>query len=153
MTANNGGKMTQSATKVHVISVTPLQQVTLRITLNEYFRKQCEELLATAGIGGGKAVDPTIGRFDTLFACYQACSAGLPSPVSAKYARTKMLFLGPTAMKYMTEAVNMFSIEDGTLDAEYREAISNALPTLRSLINTSAGHEYTMDEIKAAGLQ
>ena len=144
--------MTQSA-KMHVVSLSPLQQVVLRITLNEHFRKQCEELLATAGVGGGKAVEPTIGRFDHVFACYQACSAGLPGPLGAKNARTKMLFLGPTAMQYMSEAVNLYATDRSSLETEYKDTVETALPTLRALVNISAEHEYTMEDLKAAGLQ
>ena len=142
-----------SDTKVHIISISPIQQVTLRFTLNEYFRKQCEELIATSAAGGTTSVDAVIGRYDHFFACYQACTAGMPSPVSAKYSRTKMLFLGPTAMKYMAEAVNYFSMDNSTLEQEYKDIMHNSLPTLRSLINTSAGRQFTMKEIKDAGLQ
>lgn len=142
-----------SEVRLHVVTISPIQQVILRLALNDKFRKQCEEIIVRSATDGRSGVESSIDRYDELFSCYQSCTANLPSSTQKAQNRTKLLYLGPSAMRYMVDAMNAFNVEASSVDKDHHETLAGLVPGLRSLINTASEHNYTTEELKAAGIQ
>lgn len=144
--------MNYQSEKLHVMTVSPLQQLALRMALNEAFKRQAEYLIAAAAAGDTLDGDSMISKFEQQFTSYEICAAGLPSLMSLRYTPHKSLYLTPAAMRYVVDAINNF--EPNTMTggpAQMKAAIENVYPKLKTLINLSSEFTYSMDEIKKAG--
>ena len=137
--------------KVHVLGINPVQQMIIRLALTEAFRRQAETLLIEAHNNPSK-IHEHLEMLSYQLEHYETTSAGLPAPINMKNAKTKLVYLSGSAMRYLTDAINTFEPASADVDEDFVKSVERAFPKVKSLVNTSAMFDYTADDIRRANL-
>lgn len=139
---------------VHVMALSGEYQLTMRLLLAHQLKMQMRYVLDFL------VLNPTFTnvdkKFDSLvraFETYEELCGSFPTPETLANTKIRMFAYNKLAMNHLKLAVERFKADDhNDMPVDALEFVQHNFDDLCKLIETSSQHEYTLDEIRKAGV-
>ena len=144
----------QQVPKVHIMALTPEHQLVLKLLLAHHFKLQMRYVLDFLALNPSFInVERKWTSLTRAFNSYEDISGSFPTPETISRSKIKLCAYNTLAVNYIRAAIERFKEDEhvGMEDDEISFILQN-YDSIKTLVDTSALHAYTLEEVKRASL-